>query len=665
MAAGRLKIDIRRKRILELLAQNGQVTVAELSGLLNATQTTIRTDLDTMAAENRLVRIPGGAIAIPAQPVQTPVQEAAPDALAAQKRAIAAKVLSHIQDGDTLFLNSGSTTLRVAEALCARKRLCVVTNSIRAAEVLAGYPETHVVLLGGEINAIYGFTFGDDAVQQLGRYQPAWAILSVDGVNAVQGITTYHAEEAMVNRIMIQQAHRAIIAVRDGGGPQRLHRRRPPQGWTRGLHRDLPAGRPLHGHHRQRGQAGGAGRDPRDRRGCGGRGGNMKTKLRPGWVLALLCTVLFFYGFYLGGVQLVISEVSREYGQNAAGMGGLVAAQHVAAVVLPVVLGALADRIGKKPVLCIFAAVFAVGCFLAGLSKNLGVYVIGAVCVGAGYSVCESVSSAVLSELDAEKGARYINLTQALLSLGAVISPFLVQWLQKSRHASWGFLICAAAYTLLALLLLLTVFPKRQTVTQKKAKARTNFFASRAFRLLFFSILLYVGLENGISYFAESLFSVRLSAGDLAAAAISAYWIGMTVSRMLFSAVLRNPKKTLIGCFLASAAFLLVLAVSKHPTVSLVCCFAAGFSYGPIWSTLVAQATGLFPEAGAGAAGVMSAGCGIGGIVYPVLMGAACDGMGLGGAFGLLAATAAAGAVLCARLQTNKRKTGASAPGMQ
>ena len=113
----------------------------------------------------------------------------------------------------------------------------------------------------------------------------------------------------------------------------------------------------------------------------------MKTKLHPGWVLALLCTVLFFYGFYLGGVQLVISEVSREYGQNAAGMGGLVAAQHVAAVVLPVVLGALADRIGKKPVLCIFAAVFAVGCFLAGLSKNLGVYVIGTASLGAAIAI--------------------------------------------------------------------------------------------------------------------------------------------------------------------------------------------------------------------------------------------------------------------------------------
>ena len=379
----------------------------------------------------------------------------------------------------------------------------------------------------------------------------------------------------------------------------------------------------------------------------------MKTILRPGWVLALLCAVLFFYGFYLGGVQLVISEVSREYGQNAAGMGGLVAAQHVAAVVLPVVLGALADRVGKKPVLCIFAAIFAMGCFLAGLSQNLGVYVIGAVCVGAGYSVCESVSSAVLSELDAEKGARYINLSQAMLSLGAVVSPFLVQWLQKSRHASWRvpFLICAAAYTLLALLLLITVFPKRQAGAQKAAKTRTNFFASRVFRLLFFSILLYVGLENGISYFAESLFSVRLSAGELAAAALSAYWIGMTISRMLFSAVLRDPKKTLVGCFLASAAFLLMLAVSDNSTLSLVCCFGAGFSYGPIWSTLVAQATGLYPESGAGAAGVMSAGCGIGGMLAPVLMGAVCDAAGLSAAFGMLAAMAAAGMILCTQLK--------------
>lgn len=210
MAASRLKIDIRRRKILELLEQEGQVTVAELSRRLGTTQTTLRNDLDTMAAEKRLVRVPGGALPRTQTAQDAPVE--ARDAFFAQKQAIAALTLEHIQDGDTLFLNSGSTTVYVAQALRARRRLCVVTNSLRAAAVLGQQPETHVVLLGGELNATYGFTCGDDAVQQLQRYQPAWAILSVDGVNAAQGVTTYHAEEAMVDRVMLQQAHNVIIA---------------------------------------------------------------------------------------------------------------------------------------------------------------------------------------------------------------------------------------------------------------------------------------------------------------------------------------------------------------------------------------------------------------------------------------------------------------------
>lgn len=104
--------------------------------------------------------------------------------------------------------------MSVAKALRARKRLHVVTNSIRAAEALASQPQTHVVLLGGELNATYGFTYGEDAIAQLGRYQPAWAILAVDGVNAAQDVATYHAVEAMIDRMMLQQTQRAIIAVR-------------------------------------------------------------------------------------------------------------------------------------------------------------------------------------------------------------------------------------------------------------------------------------------------------------------------------------------------------------------------------------------------------------------------------------------------------------------
>ena len=68
-----------------------------------------------------------------------------------------------------------------------------------------------VVLVGGEINARYGFTHGGDAQEQLQRYQADWAILSVDGISAEGGITTYHAEEAVIDRMMMRSAKNIMI----------------------------------------------------------------------------------------------------------------------------------------------------------------------------------------------------------------------------------------------------------------------------------------------------------------------------------------------------------------------------------------------------------------------------------------------------------------------
>ncbi len=208
MATGKLKIDIRRSRILDYLSCEGQISVAELSRRLSATPATIRTDLDTLAAEGRLRRIQGGAVALAARSADS---EQAQLVLAPEKRAIAYLALDYLPDGATLFLNSGSTTLQLARTLTCRRRLNVVTNSLSAAGVLAGIPTVRVVLLGGEVNAEYGFTYGGDAVQQLQRYQPDWAVLSVDGVDAEQGLTTYHAEEAMVDRIMADRARRVLV----------------------------------------------------------------------------------------------------------------------------------------------------------------------------------------------------------------------------------------------------------------------------------------------------------------------------------------------------------------------------------------------------------------------------------------------------------------------
>lgn len=208
MAENRLKIDIRRNKILDTLQKQGKALVSELSRELNVTPATVRTDLDALEQDGRLERVQGGAILRQSE-IGSGFRTGSEKE---EKRAVAAWTAEQIADGSTLFINSGTTTRCVAQALKGRRKLNVVTNSLAVAEELGEQASIHVILLGGEINMQYGFTFGEDALKQLGRYQADWSILSVDGVSASGGITTFHAEEAAVNRLMMERSGRILIA---------------------------------------------------------------------------------------------------------------------------------------------------------------------------------------------------------------------------------------------------------------------------------------------------------------------------------------------------------------------------------------------------------------------------------------------------------------------
>ena len=208
--AGELKIDVRRKKILEILRRDGQVRVAQLSDALGATVVTIRSDLDALEQDGYLERTQGGAIQTMKNYYNLEFQRRKQEHME-NKKAIAAAAASLVRDGDTLFINSGTTTYFTAVELKQRKNLNVVTNSISVAVELGGLPTFRVILLGGDISAQYSFTYGEDVKEQIFRYRANWAILSVDGVNPGTGITTYHAEESAIDRIMVERAQTPVI----------------------------------------------------------------------------------------------------------------------------------------------------------------------------------------------------------------------------------------------------------------------------------------------------------------------------------------------------------------------------------------------------------------------------------------------------------------------
>ena len=361
---------------------------------------------------------------------------------------------------------------------------------------------------------------------------------------------------------------------------------------------------------------------------------------------------MFFYGFLMGGMQLVIDDAAAYFGVGKIGLGALVSVQHVSAMAMPLLMGAVADRIGTKKVLCAFCAIFGFGCLVSGGSRTAAVYAVGALLFGAGYSVCESQTCAVFADLDPEKAARRINLSQGLLCVGAILGPVCVQAIQTWLGADWRvvFYICAAAFLLLTIPLCAMRFPKRMPAESNEEKAGLRiFFASGAFVAMLAAMMLYVGLENGYGYFADSLFMERLNTSG--AAAISIYWAGMALSRIVFSVRPYKNRPVLIAHYCAAALLFAGMSAARSQALMLVLSALIGAAYGPIWSTLVAEAAIRFPEHTSTAAGLMSTACGVGGIVYPLLMGAAVEKLSITAAMILLAVTAALGGALCMRIR--------------
>ncbi|MGE5558493.1 MAG: DeoR/GlpR family DNA-binding transcription regulator [Bacillota bacterium] len=205
-----LDIEERRQKILDMLTQRGRVKVAELSRLFNISEVTIRNDLSDLESLGLLERVHGGAVGTNKAYYNMSFFDRM-HTNEPEKRRIAGKAAELISDGDTILINSGTTTLFVAQELKNVKNLTVVTNAVSIALEIGHYSNIHVILLGGNFNPQYQFTYGDDTINQLRRYKADKLILAADGVSAADGITTYHHFEAEVNRQMIIRVNKTIV----------------------------------------------------------------------------------------------------------------------------------------------------------------------------------------------------------------------------------------------------------------------------------------------------------------------------------------------------------------------------------------------------------------------------------------------------------------------
>ncbi len=202
-------IQSRREQIRARLKDAGTVSVYEMSRLFAVSESTIRRDLETLN-DNGLVRFHGGMKMAGPPPGASPetVFEEKRDRSAGPKAAIALAAAAAIQDGQTVFLNAGTTTLALFRQIKDRN-ICIVTNNM--AIIMEESPmRAELLLVGGEYRSRSRSLVGGMAAFSLSQAYADVCFLGTNGVSLERGLTTILTQEAEVNRAMAARARRIV-----------------------------------------------------------------------------------------------------------------------------------------------------------------------------------------------------------------------------------------------------------------------------------------------------------------------------------------------------------------------------------------------------------------------------------------------------------------------
>lgn len=201
----------REREILEeLRLAGGSSRIQFLAERLSVSEETIRRNIRVLEESGHVIKVHGGVHLkdfSTEQPLHFRMNENAE-----AKRLIAAEVAGMITDGDTLFLDIGSTTAFIAVALQKHQNLFIVTNSISVAHTLSTRNGNRVYLAGGELRSHDGGAFGVEAINFVRRFNVRHAILSIAAINE-RGFMLQDMEEADLSREVSRNAeHRIVVA---------------------------------------------------------------------------------------------------------------------------------------------------------------------------------------------------------------------------------------------------------------------------------------------------------------------------------------------------------------------------------------------------------------------------------------------------------------------
>lgn len=204
-----MQLSTRQMEIMALAREEGRVLVDELAARFSVTPQTIRKDLNDLCDERALTRIHGGAVFPSGN--ENVKYEARRSMAAAEKQAIGRAAAALIPDNSSLFINIGTTTEAVGDALTEHRELMVITNNINVANRLRVFPSIEVVIAGGVVRGTDGGIVGEAAVDFIRQFKVDFAVIGASAIDEDGALLDFDFREVKVAQAIIANARHVIL----------------------------------------------------------------------------------------------------------------------------------------------------------------------------------------------------------------------------------------------------------------------------------------------------------------------------------------------------------------------------------------------------------------------------------------------------------------------
>ncbi len=202
-------LSIRQLEIIAAARESGRVAVEDLARRFEVTPQTIRKDLNDLCDRRLMSRVHGGAVV--ASGVENLSYEARRFVASEEKRAIGRAAAALIPNRSSLFINIGTTTEEVANALTGHENMLVITNNLNVAMQLYRLESFEVIVAGGPVRRADGAVVGTSAVELIRQFKVDMAVIGVSAIDEDGSLLDFDYREVRVAQAIIENARRVIL----------------------------------------------------------------------------------------------------------------------------------------------------------------------------------------------------------------------------------------------------------------------------------------------------------------------------------------------------------------------------------------------------------------------------------------------------------------------